>query len=122
MEEFDTLYHGNFAILGERVKEFSKYTGCSNQVADRTLQGQIFLDELKRQHPDWTTTHKQEWGLFLLEYLLHNVASMKKKACKRHSQRLQADVGKEMAPEHPSVWTLIGSTDDSILQVAELVY
>ena len=46
---------------------------------------------------------------------------MKKKECQRDSQRLQTEAVKETAPEHPSVCTLIGSTDD-ILQVAEQVY
>ena len=79
MEEFVTLYYGIFAILGEGAKEFAQHTGCSNQVAEKTLWGQIFLNKLKMEHQGWTTTHKQEWGLFLLEHLLHNVASMRKK-------------------------------------------
>ena len=48
MDKFVTLYYGNFAILGEWVKEFSRCTSCSNWFADRTLWGQIFLNELKR--------------------------------------------------------------------------
>ena len=91
MEEFVTLYYGNFSILGERAKEFAWHTSCSNQFADRTLWSQIFLDKLKREHLGWTTTHRQEWGLFLLEHLLHNVDSMRKKECQRHFQRLQAE-------------------------------
>ena len=57
-----------------------------------------------------------------MEHLLHNVASMKKKECQRHPQRSQAEAAKETAPEHPSMQTLIGSTDEAILQVAEQVY
>ena len=79
MEELITLYYGNFAILGERVRDFTWHTGCSNCDADRTLRSQIFFDELKREHLGWTTDHRQEWGLFLLNCLLHNADSMKKK-------------------------------------------
>ena len=122
MEEFVTLYYGNFTILGEQAKEFVQCTGCSNWVAGRTLWGQMFLNELKREQPGWTTVHKQEWRLFLLEHLLHNVASMKKKEHQRCSQRLQVEAAEEMAPEHPSMWTLIVATDEAILQVAEQVY
>ena len=39
-----------------------------------------------------------------------------------YSQRSQAEETKEVAPEHPSVRTLIGTTDDAIIQVAEQVY
>ena len=122
MEELITLYYGNFSILGERAKDFTQCSGCSNCVTDRTLQSQIFLDELKMENPGWTTAHRQEWGLFLLECLFHNVASMKKKECQRCSQRQQAEEAKEAAPEHPSMRTLIGATDDTIHQVAEQVY
>ena len=110
------------AQLLEGAKEFAQHTSCSNWVGDRTLWGQIFLDELKREHLGWTTAHKQEWGLFLLEHLLYNVASMKKKECWRHSQRLQAETAKETAPEHSSMQSLIGATDEAILQVAEHVF
>ena len=40
----------------------------------------------------------------------------------RHSQRSQAEEAEEAAPEHPSMRTLIGTTDDAIIQVAEQVY
>ena len=122
MEELITLYYGNFTILGERVKDFVQHTGCSNCIADRTPWSQIFLDELKREHPGWITTNRQEWRLFLLEHLLHNVTSMREKEHQRCSQRQQAEEAKEAAPENPSVRTLIGAIDDAIFQVAEHVY
>ena len=109
MEELIILYYGNFAILRDRVREFAWHTGCSNCVADRTLRSQIFLNELRREHLGWTTTYRQEWGLFLLEYMLHYVASMKKKEYQRHSQRSQKGETKEEAPEHPSVRALLGA-------------
>ena len=79
MEELITLYYGYFAILRERARDFAQCFGCSNCIADRTLRIQIFLDKLRIEHPGWTTTHRQEWGLFLLEHLLHNAAFVKKK-------------------------------------------
>ena len=122
MEELITLHNGNFTILGERVRDFAQHTGCSNHIADRGLRTQIFLDEMRREHLGWTTAHKQKWGLFLLEHLLHNAASMQKKEHQRHTQRSQAEETEEVIPEHPSMRTLIGATDDAIIHVAKQVY
>ena len=47
---------------------------------------------------------------------------MKKKEQRRHSQRSQDEETEETAPKHPSVWALLGATDDAIIQVAEQVY
>ena len=122
MEELITLHYGNFTSLGQRARDFVWCTSCSNHIADRALRTHIFLDEMRRKHPDWASTHKQEWGLSLLECLLLNVASMQKKECWRHSQRSQAEETEETNPEHPSMRTLIGATDDAIIQMAEQVY
>ena len=46
----------------------------------------------------------------------------RRKSIKGAPWRLQAEAAKEMAPEHPAVWTLIGSNYEAILQVAEQVY
>ena len=51
----------------------------------------------------WTTTHRQERGLFLLKHLLHNVTTMKKKECQMCSHRSQAEEAEEVSPEQPSV-------------------
>ena len=101
MEELVTLQYGIFPILGEQVREYTQRTGYSNRVADQTIWGQLYLSELRREHPTWNTTQCQEWGLFLLECLLHNAASMKRKECQSHPQALQAEMAKVMAPEHP---------------------
>ena len=122
MEELSTLYYGNCAILGERAKYFTQQTGCSNCVADWTLGSQIFHDKLIREHPGRTTAHRQEWVLFLLECLLHNAASMRKKEHQRCSQRSHAEEAEEVAPEHPFMRTLISATDDAIIQVAEQLH
>ena len=65
---------------------------------------------------------KQEWGLFLLENLLHNAASMRRREHQRHSQVLQAETAEAMAPKHPSFWTLLGFMDVEILKIAKKVY
>ena len=56
------------------------------------------------------------------ECLLHNAAYMRRKRHQRHSQAPQAEMAKVTAPDHPSIWTLIGSTDVEILKIAEQVY
>ena len=93
-----------------------------NRVANHTLRGQLFLNVLRQECPGWSTAHKQEWDLFLLEHLLNNAASMRRKECQRCSQTLQAEMAEVMAPEHPSVWTLLGSMDAEILKIAKQVY
>ena len=57
----------------------------------------------------------------MLECLLHNVAAMEKKEHPRHSQGPEPETA-ELAPEHPSMWTLLGSPDKEILEVVEQVY
>ena len=79
MEELVTLHYGNFSILGEQAREFTQRTSCSNQVADQTLWLQLFLNELCREYPGWSTTQNQEWGLFLLEHMLCNVSTIQRK-------------------------------------------
>ena len=83
--------------------------------------GQLFLDELHREHPGWTTTQKQEWCLFMLEHLLHNAATMQKRECQRHSQGPELETA-ESTPEHPSMQSPLGSPDGEILEVVEQVY
>ena len=113
MEKLVTLKYGNFTIEREQVKKCAQRTSCSNRVANQTHRGQLYVNELRRE---------QEWGLFLLEHLLHNAASMSRKECQRHSQALQAETAKVTSPEHPSVRTLLGSTDAKILKITKHVY
>ena len=68
------------------MREFTQRTSCSNWVANQTLQSQLFLIKLHREHLGWSTTQKQEWGLFLLEHMLPNVATMQRKEHQRCSQ------------------------------------
>ena len=104
------------------MKEYAQRTSCPNWVADQTLQSQLYHSQLRREHPGWNTSWCQEWGLFQLEYLLHNAASMRRKDCQRHFQALQAETAKVTAPGHPSVRTLLGTTDIEILKVVVQVY
>ena len=120
MEELVTLQYRNFTILWERAREFAQRPGCSNRVTNWTFRGQLFLNELWQEHLGWSTAHKQVWGLFLLEHMLHSTASMRRKEWQRHSQALQ--VAKVMAPEHPPICTLLGSMDAELLKIAKQVY
>ena len=52
------------------------------RVTEWAVQGQLYLERLRRDHPGWSTACHQEWGLFLLECLLHNAAAMQRKEWK----------------------------------------
>ena len=73
-----TLQYGSFTALEEWAKVVALTTRCSKRVADRALRGQLFLDELRREHLDSKTIQHQERGLFLLERS-HNTAAMQRK-------------------------------------------
>ena len=121
MEELITLHHGNFTILGKWEKEYTQRSGCSNAVAEWALLSQLFLDKLKKECPGWNTTCRQEWNLFLLEWMFHNAAAMQHKRHQRHSHRLPLEPS-EAVLEHPSMQTLVGSRDTDLLQVTEWIY
>ena len=120
MEEFVILYYKNFSILGSWARHYTQRTEYSNKVASWVPWGQLFLDELPRKHLGWPTAQKQEWGLFMLEHLLHNVATMHKRGHWRYSWRHELETAKSV-PEHPSMQTLLGFPDEEILEVAEQV-
>ena len=56
MEELVTVQHEGFMILGEWAKEFTQRPGCSKRMADQSLWGQLYLNELKRERSGWNTT------------------------------------------------------------------
>ena len=68
------------------MKQDALRAGRSKRVAEWALQGQHYLDELKREHLGWRTTCHQEWGLFLLDNLLHNAAAMQRREQERHTR------------------------------------
>ena len=117
MEEMVTLQYGSFATLSEWLKEDDQRTGHLKRVAEWALWGQLYFDEIRREHPTWKTTHHQEWGLFLIEHLLHNMAAMQKKERKWHTGRghhsKQTATAEEMAPtpfcQDPSRVSQIGN-------------
>ena len=82
---------------------------------------QLFLDKLGWEWSGWSTTQKQEWGISLLEHLLHSVSTMWRKEHQRCSQRVQSETV-DRASEHPSMQTLLGSPDAVILAILEQVY
>ena len=121
MEELITLHYGNFVILGKRAKEYTQRTGCFNWVADWSLKSQLFLGEMKKECLGQNTTHKQEWNLFLLEWMFHNATAMWCKECQRHPCRISLEPP-DTALEHPGVQFLVESRDANLLQLAEWIY
>ena len=121
MEELITLQYGNFTILGEQTKVFTPRTRYSNRVANWTLRGQFYPNKLRREHRGWNTAQCQEWGLFLLEHLLHNTASMRRKEHKGAPEPHKLRQPKWW-PWSTPIRTLLGSTDVEILKIAEQVY
>ena len=81
----------------------------------------VILGWITQGAPGLGTTQKQEWDLFLLECMLHNVATMQRKEHQRHSWGSEPYM-EESAPEHPSVWILLGSPDAEILKLVEQAY
>ena len=121
MEKLVTLYYGNFAILGERVRKFAWRTGCSKRVTNLTLRGQLFLNELGHEHSGWNTTYKQQGGLFLLECILHIAASMRRK--EHPSMVLPSTAsGWSDGPWAPFIWTFSGSMDAELRKITKQVY
>ena len=56
------LQYSSFATLSKRVKQDALRTGCSERVAEWAIQGQLYLDELNRDHLGWRTAWHQEGG------------------------------------------------------------
>ena len=115
-----------FWPLCEWAKLVALRTGCLKSIAEWAVRWQLFLDELRKEHPGQRLIQQQEWGLFLLEHLFHNATAIRKRKQQWHAWRcqhfLQTAMAEEMAPEHPSIRSLLGSTDDEILEIAEQVY
>ena len=120
MEELITLHHGNFMILGKYAKAYTQRTGCSKLVGEWSIQSQLFLDEMKRECPG-QNTRRQEWNLFLLEWMFQNTTAIWHKECQRQSNRLPLEPS-EVAFEHPNEQTLVASRDTNLLQVVEQMY
>ena len=63
-----------------------------------------------------------EWGLFLLEWLFHNVVAMRNREMQQHLQRCPHSPSVHDGPIHPSMRSLLGLANEEILEVAEVVY
>ena len=87
MEELVTLQYSSFTALGKRAKQDALRMGCLKRVTEGVLWGQLYLGELRRDHPGWSSTHHQEWWLFLQECLLHNAAAMQRNEQERNTRR-----------------------------------
>ena len=88
-------------------------------VAHQTLQDQMLLNELRREHLGWSAAHKQELGLFSAGAHAPQHGYHVEKDHQRHLQASQVERAKVMVPENPSTWTLLGLLDSEILKVAE---
>ena len=122
MEELVILQYGSFAALGKRASMMLSEPSLK-RVTEQALWGQLYLDELRRDHLGWSTAHHQEWGLFLLDHLLHNTAAIWQKERERTTQSCPQAQPIEMAevtaPTCPSVRILLVSTDREILDLPE---
>ena len=90
------------------------------------LRWQLFLDKQRKTFPDWSVAHHQEQTLFLVEWMFHVVAAMRRREIQCHMRSCphshQSMMAKETAPFHPSVKSLLELTEDEILGTAEEVY
>ena len=67
---------------------------------------------------------QQERRLFLLEWLFYTTSTMQRweQQCNRWRCPHLAQVAEDMVPKQPSVWALLGSRGEDILEVAEDIY
>ena len=87
MEGLITQQYGSFTALSKLAKEDAQQMGCLKRVMERALWGQLYLDKLRMTCLGWSTACHQEWGLFLLEHLPHNVVAMQKREREWHARR-----------------------------------
>ena len=126
MEELVVLQYGSFATLDERAKHGTQRMGCSKSVTRWALWGQLYLDELRREHMAWNITHNQEWVLYLLKNLLHNAAAMQQKERERTNWRYPPSSTKwaswSNSPCTPTCQDASRSTEQEVLDITEQVY
>ena len=120
MEEMITIQYSSFTALGKQVRVLVQSTSHSNWVTKHSLRFQLFLDALRKINANWSVIHRQGWGLFLLECLFHTAASMRQKERqqqrKHHSCSHHLEMAEEMAQIHPSVRSLLGSSEEDDLE------
>ena len=114
MEELITLHYGNFTILRERVRDFTWCTTCLTTLLIELLEPRSSLMKWV-ENTQGGHCLQARVGTLLIGCLLHNAASMRKKEHHRCSWRSHTEETEEAAPEHPSMGTIIGATDDAII-------
>ena len=96
------------------------------QVTDWALRWQLYLDELGRDCPRWSITRRQEWGLFLLEWLFHTATAIWRRKLQHQMWRCPhshlTTAAKDTGLKQQKVQTLLGSTHEEILELAREVY
>ena len=95
----------------------------SKWVAKWALWGQFYLDELKREHLARKNCLPSRVEALPMKVSAHNVAAVQRREWKQHMRRCphsqETATAEEIAPEHPSIRTLLGFTDQEILGMAE---
>ena len=101
-------------------------TSYSNRSTKHSLRFQLILDEMRKTNSNLSVTHRQKWGLFLLEHLFHAAAFLWQKErqwqTNLHTHFHHLEKAKKTAPNHPSVRSLLGSSEEMILKIIEGVY
>ena len=88
LEELLTLQYRSFSALGEWAKQVRLRTGYSKQVTELWGGSCTWMSSAKTA-AGWNISRRQDWGLFLLEWLFKTAATM---------QRRQLNVTCEDAP------------------------
>ena len=114
------LHHGNFCHTGKTDEGVCPKDGLL-KLSGRLGSPVPVISGWDQECPGWNTAHRQEWSLFLLEQMFHNAAAMWHKEHQRCSWGLPLEPT-EAAPEHPSVWTLLGSWNSDLLRVTKQIY
>ena len=102
MEELFILYHGNLSILGGSVREYAQRTGCSKTGCQPDSLEPVILRQITQGASGLDYSLETEWGLFLLEHMLYNVAAMWRKENQRCSWRLELEMAK--LPLNTPLW------------------
>ena len=117
MEELVILQYGSFAALGERVKYDAQQTGCSQRVTKWALWDQLYLDRLRESTwaealPTARNGGSSHWST--CSTIQQPCSRRRERIIWRHPQAQPIETAEVMTPQHPSVRTLLGSTDREI--------
>ena len=121
MEELITLHHGNFVILGKGQRNMPKEQAALTEWQNRPSMPSFFWMKWRRnvqggilpigKNGTWVCWNK--CSIMLTPCGIKNFKGVPAESLLEPS---------ETALEHPSMWTLVGSRDASLLQVAEQMY